>query len=98
MFHFAEPDDSGLGVITLTPGLTRSSHVLMPLGLPLRTRNTTTESVRMPSVEFWSQVLSTIPASTRDCTSGSSDRCTSSAWRPPATARDWSPDAPYDVV
>ena len=32
------------------------------------------------------------------CTSGSSERCTSSAWRPPSTARLWSPEAPYDVV
>ena len=29
-----------MGVITDTPGLTRSSQSLMPLGLPLRTRNT----------------------------------------------------------
>ena len=29
MFHFAEPEEAGLGVMILTPGLTRSSQVLM---------------------------------------------------------------------
>ena len=94
MFHFAEPDEAGLGVMILTPGLTRSSQVLMCRGLPLRTRKTTSESVRMPLVGVWFQLLSTRPASTSDATSGSSERCTSSACRPPATARDWSPEAP----
>src|SRR4051812_34212361 len=98
MFHLAEPEDSGLGVTILTPGLTRSSQPLMPSGLPLRTRKTTSESVRMPLVAVWSQLSGTLPASTSDATSGSSERCTSSACRPPATARDWSPEAPYDVV
>src|SRR3954453_7456492 len=98
MFHFAETDEAGLGVMILTPGLTRSSQVLMPSGLPLRTRNTTSESVRMPLVGVWFQLLSTSPAETRDATSGSSERWTSSACRPPATARDWSPEAPYEVV
>ena len=46
MFHLAEPEEAGLGVMILTPGLTRSSQVLMPSGLPLRTRNTTSESVQ----------------------------------------------------
>ncbi len=98
MFHFAEPDEAGLGVITLTPGLTMSSQVLMPRGLPLRTRKTTSESVRMPSVGVWFQDASTMPASTILETSGSRERCTSSAGSPPTTARDWSPEAPYDVV
>ncbi len=39
---------NGLGVITWTPGLTRSAQPLMRLGLPLRTASTTTESVTMP--------------------------------------------------
>ena len=64
MFHFADPEDAGLGVITLTPGLTRSSQLVMCRGLPLRTRKTTTESVRMPWVGVWFQLLSTRPAST----------------------------------
>ena len=36
----ALPDVLGFGVITETPGFTRSSQSLMPFGLPLRTRNT----------------------------------------------------------
>src|SRR6478736_4576541 len=50
MFHFAEPEDAGLGVMILTPGLTRSSQVWMCFGLPLRTTITTTDWVRMPLV------------------------------------------------
>src|SRR4051812_5729714 len=43
MFHFAAPDVNGFGVRTLTPGLSRSSHVWMPFGLPLRTMSETTD-------------------------------------------------------
>ena len=39
----APPELLGFGVITPTPGLTRSSQSLMCLGLPLRTRNTMVE-------------------------------------------------------
>ena len=49
MFHLAPPEVNGLGVMTSTPGLSRSSQVLMPLGLPLRTAKTTTELVTKPS-------------------------------------------------
>ena len=52
MFHLAPPEVNGLGSMTSTPGLTRSSQVLMFLGLPLRTMNTTTESVTMPLYSF----------------------------------------------
>src|SRR6476646_5041594 len=96
MFHFAEPDEPGFGVTILTPGLTRSSQVLMPLGLPLRTTIETTDWVRIPLVEPLFQLLGTSLASTSLDTSGSSERCTSSALRPAITARDWSPEAPYD--
>ena len=49
-FHFAEPELNGLGVTTSTPGLSRSSQSLMPLGLPLRTTMVTTEPNGMPLV------------------------------------------------
>ena len=49
MFHFAPPEVNGLGVITSTPSLVRSSQDLMFLGLPLRVASTTTELVTKPS-------------------------------------------------
>src|SRR4051794_226642 len=50
MFHFAEPEDAGLGVTILTPGLMRSSQPVMCSGLPLRTTMTTTDSDTRPFV------------------------------------------------
>src|SRR3954454_13292311 len=81
----------------LTPGFTRSSHPWMFLGLPLGTTSTTTDWVRMPLVGVSFQVSETCLLSTRRCTSGSNEKCTTSALRPPSTARLWSPEAPYDV-
>ena len=52
MFQRAPPEVNGFGVITWTPGLIRSSQVLMFFGLPLRVAMTTTESVIMPL--YWS--------------------------------------------
>src|SRR3954452_21990866 len=52
MFHLAPPEVNGFGVSTCTPGLIRSSQVLMPLGLPLRVAMTATESVIIPW--YWS--------------------------------------------
>src|SRR4051794_23824672 len=98
MFHFAEPDEAGFGVMIFTPGFTRSSQDLMPLGLPLRTTITTTDCVTMPLLALSFQFESTSLASTSFCTSGSKERCTRSAFCPPMTARDWSPDAPYDCL
>ena len=49
MFHFAPPEVNGFGVITSTPSFSRSSQVLMFLGLPLRVASTTTEFVTKPS-------------------------------------------------
>ena len=37
------PDVFGFGVMTSTPGFTRSFQSLIPFGLPLRTRNTIVE-------------------------------------------------------
>ncbi len=97
MFHFAEPDEAGLGVMISTPGLTRSSQPWMPSGLPSRTTNDTTEDVAMPLVSLSFQSSATRPASTSRCRSGSREKCTTSASSPPSTARLWSPEAPYDV-
>ena len=98
MFHFAEPEEAGFGVMIFTPGFTRSSQVLMPLGLPLRTTITTTDWVRMPLLALSFQSEATSFSSTSFCTSGSSERCTMSAFWPPSTARLWSPEAPYDCL
>ena len=56
---------------TSTPGLSRSSQVLMPFGLPLRVTIVTTEPNGMPLCSFWFQVSSTWPDFTRRVTSGS---------------------------
>src|SRR3978361_273406 len=98
MFHFAEPDEPGLGVTILTPGLIRSSQVLMFLGLPLRTTMVTTDWVRMPLLEPAFQSEPTRFSSVSLVTPVSRDRCPSSALSPAMTARAWSPDAPYDCV
>ena len=92
--HLAPPEVCQLGMSTSTPGLIRSAQVLMCFGLPLRTVNTTTESVTMPLYLFWFQVGATRPACTSRVTSGSSESWTMSAFRPLATARLWSPEAP----
>ncbi len=47
-FQRAPPEVNGFGLMTWMPGLIRSAHVLMFFGLPLRTTNTTIESVTMP--------------------------------------------------
>ena len=94
MFHLAAPEVKGLGVTTLTPGLSRSSQSLMPLGLPLRTTMVTTDPNGIPLCSPAFQLLSTNPASTRRVTSGSTEKLTMSAAAPASTLRDWSPEAP----
>src|SRR3954452_6022846 len=96
MFHFADPEEAGFGVMILIPGFTRSSQPWMFFGLPLRTTMATTDWVRMPLVGVLFQSAETCLLSTSRCTSGSSERGTTSAFCPPSTARLWSPDAPYD--
>ena len=44
----APPELNGFGKTTWTPGLTRSSHVRMCFGLPLRRTKTTTEFETIP--------------------------------------------------
>lgn len=94
MFQRAPPDVNGLGVTTSTPGFSRSSQSLIPLGLPLRTARTTTEFVTKPPNRSRLQDSATSRSSTSLLTSGASDSATTSAGRPDLTARACSPDAP----
>src|SRR3979409_1051382 len=96
MFQRALPDVDGLGVITSTPGLTRSSQPVMCLGLPLRVTSTTTESLTNPCWGFLSHALETTPSWPRRVTSGSVENATTSAGCPVSTARLWAPEAPND--
>ena len=75
MFHRAEPDDAGLGVTILTPGLVRSD-ILMPSGLPFWTTITTAESETIPLVGPDFQSSATKPALTSRVTSPSSEKFT----------------------
>src|SRR5215467_3745115 len=94
----APPDVNGFGTSTSTPGRSRSSHVRMCLGFPLRTTSTTTEFVTNPRYRSAFQSEATNPSLTRRVMSGSSEKATTSAGRPESTARLWSPDAPYDSL
>src|ERR1700724_3464020 len=96
MFHFALPELNTLGVITPTPGFTRSAQLVMCLGLPGRTTNETMESVTMPLVGPLSHELETRPAFTSLAMSGSSEKLTRSAGRPLTTEVAWVPDGPKE--
>src|SRR6516165_8073649 len=96
MFQRALPEVDGFGVITSTPGLIRSSHPVMPLGLPLRTTSTTTESLEKPCSGFAFQSFDTIPSLTRRVISGVVENATTSAGWPESTARLCEPEAPND--
>ena len=76
MFHWAAPEVNGLGVMTSTPSLVRSSQVVMPSGLPLRVMKTTTELLTKPFCGPEFQSASTSPASTRRVMSGSREKAT----------------------
>nr|CRL77931.1 hypothetical protein CPGR_04455 [Mycolicibacterium malmesburyense] len=93
-FHLAEPELSGLGVMTSTPGLSRSGQSRMFFGLPGRTAKDTTEPNGIPLVASAFQSLATLSALTRRAMSGSTEKLTMSAGFPSTTARDWSPEAP----
>src|SRR5205823_3138360 len=95
-FQRAPPDVNGFGVITWIPGSTRSFQPLMCFGLPSRTTKTTTESETIPRCVLAFQFFGTRFLRTSRSTSGLSERLTTSAGCPAATARAWSPDAPYD--
>src|ERR1700751_5218316 len=96
MFQRALPEVDGFGVITSTPDLIRSSQPVMPLGLPLRTTTTTTESLENPFTGFASQFFETIPSLTRRVMSGVVENATTSAGCPESTARLCEPEAPND--
>ena len=96
MFQRALPDVDGLGVITSTPGLIRSSQELMCFGLPLRTTNTTTESEENPFSGLASQSEATILSLTSRVMSGVVENATTSAGWPESTARLCEPEAPND--
>src|SRR3954454_7540177 len=96
MFHRALPEVEGLGVMTSVPGLIRSFQPVMCLGLPLRTTNTTTESLDIPLYELASQLLATMLSLTRRVMSGVVEKATTSADCPESTARLWDPEAPKD--
>src|SRR5690242_20413481 len=96
MFQRAPPDVNGFGVTICTPGFTRSAHVLIFFGLPSRTTKTTTERVTMPLYLSLFQFGATRCFCTSEVMSGASDNATMSAGSPDATARLWSPEAPYD--
>src|SRR5436190_1431925 len=82
--------------ITYTPGLIRSSHPAMCLGLPLRTTNTTTESLDMPFCGLASQLLETMLSLTKRVMSGVVEKATTSAGWPESMARLCEPEAPND--
>ena len=63
-FQRAPPEVNGFGVITWTPGFSRSSHVRIFFGLPSRTMKTTTESVTIPLNDCLFHFASTRPALT----------------------------------
>ena len=96
MFHLALPELKTLGVMTLTPDFTRSAHVLMCFGFPLRTTKDTMELVTMPLVVLWSQLFDTRPALTNFAMSGSSEKLTRSAGKPSTTEVAWVPEGPKE--
>ena len=71
----------------------------MCFGFPSRTTRTTTELETTPWYWFaLRQFFGTMFFLTRKSMSGASESATRSAGWPAATARAWSPDAPYDCV
>src|SRR6516165_5201858 len=95
-FHFALPELNTFGVMTPTPGFTRSAHELMCLGFPGRTTNETIELVTMPLVGPLAHDFDTRPALTTLLMSVSSEKLTRSAGSPAATAVAWVPDGPNE--
>src|SRR3954451_10339559 len=91
-FHRAPPELSGLGVRTLTPGLTRSSQPLMFFGLPLRTTSATTDRVTKTWYASEFQVLGTSPPSTSLVMWGAGEGGVTSGGRPAVIARASAPE------
>src|SRR6476469_2510709 len=95
--HRAPPELNGFGKTTPTPGFTRSSHVRMCFGLPLRSTNTTTDFETMPSYLLLAHVLSTCFDWTSRSMSVVIEKLTTSAGSPAATAFDWTSDAANEL-
>src|ERR1700761_8763418 len=95
-FHLALPELKTLGVITPTPDLIRSAHVVRCLGFPGRTMNDTMELVTMPLVGVRFHELETRPAFTTLVMSGSSEKLTRSAGRPLITDVACVPEGPKE--
>src|ERR1700675_3450714 len=98
MSQRAPPELNGFGKTTSTPGFTRSSHVRMCFGLPLRSTKTTTDFETIPLYFPVSHVLSTSPAETSRSTSVEIEKLTTSVGRPAATALLCTSDAANDDV
>src|ERR1700744_1520225 len=96
MFQRALPEVAGFGVTTLIPGLVRSLQFVMCLGLPLRTTNTTTESLEKPCCGLAFQLEATILSSTRRVMSGGVENAAGSAGGPESTGRLCEPDEPNE--
>src|SRR5271165_347602 len=96
MFHLALPELNTFGVITPTPGFTRSAQVVMCLGFPGRTTKLTMESVTIPLVGPLSHDFDTRPALTTLVMSGLSEKLTTSAGSPLTTDVAWVPDGPKE--
>src|SRR3954452_8425856 len=86
MSQRAPPELNGFGKTTSTPGFTRSSHVLMCFGLPLRSTNTTTDFETMPWYLLLAHVLSTSLPDTSRFMSVEIEKLTTSAGSPAETA------------
>src|SRR3954452_10366923 len=80
------------------PGLTRSLQSLMPLGLPLRTRNTMVEVYgELLSVRRLAQLIgSSLPCVATASMSAARANVTTSACRPSITDRACLPEPPCD--
>src|SRR5581483_10542688 len=82
----APPELNGFGNTTCTPGFTRSSQVRMCFGLPFRSTKTTTDFETMPLCAFDAHDRSTSFELTSRSMSVDTEKFTTSAGRPAATA------------
>ena len=91
------PPVLGLTTITFTSGLTRSFQSFMPLGLPLRTKNSMVEVVGAALLgNRLAQSLATMPVPAKNSTSVVVFIVTTSASSPSLTERAWALEPPWD--
>src|ERR1700731_4749427 len=96
MFQRALPELKGFGVKMRIPGFSRSDQVVMWSGLPLGTTKTTTESVTIPFVVGFAFQFGATNLGTSFSMSLASEKLTTSAGWPAATAFSWLPEGPKD--